>query len=262
MDSEPTLHLRAAEYSGSNPITGSITLEIADQVIEAELTASLTEAPFAAQLPIFQAIADELVVRGVAREAAGGRMVSCRPGCGACCRYAVPLAAVEARAIAALVAAMPEARRISVTARFAAARAALAAAGLSSDAAAFAATAPPDRERFVSRYIGLGLACPFLEAETCSIYADRPLVCREYLVSSPADACSDPKHDTVRGIPLAGRLSRAVMARCAEIESHGTVLLVDALAFAAAHLPAEPEYPGIELVLTTIAKLPGRSDGN
>src|SRR5262249_25604325 len=31
---------------------------------------------------------------------------------------------------------------------------------------------------------------PFLEDESCSIYADRPLICREYLVTSPAEDCS------------------------------------------------------------------------
>lgn len=46
-------------------------------------------------------------------------------------------------------------------------------------------------------------------------------------------------------------------ARGKEIEGHGTVLLVDALEWAGHHPAPEPEYPGIELALTTIAQLPG-----
>lgn len=259
----PTLHLRAADYPGANPITGTITLEIGDESVPALLTASLSEAPFDSLLPIFRAISDELTTRGIAREAAAGRAVSCRAGCGACCRQVVPLAAVEARAIAALVAAMPDARRAEVTTRFDNARATLAAAGVTTRAAEIAAMDRPARDAYGRAYFRLGLACPFLEDENCSIHPDRPLACREYLVTSPASACADPADASIRPVPLAGRASAAVTWRGKEIEGHGTVMLVDALDWAATHPAPEPEYPGIELALSTIAQLPGggRNDG-
>jgi Fe-S-cluster containining protein len=253
----PLLHLRASDYPGASPITGTITLAIGDESVPALLTASLTAAPFAAQLPIFQAITDELTARGIAREAAAGREVSCRAGCGACCRQPVPLAAVEARAIADLVAALPAARRAAVAARFAAARTALAEAGITTVAAEIAAMDRAARDAYGRRYFRLGLACPFLEDESCSIHAERPLSCREYLVTSPASACADPRDDSIRPVPLAGRPSAAVTARGKAIEGHGTVLMVDALDWAARHPAPEPEYPGVELALTTIAQLPG-----
>ena len=37
-------------------------------------------------------------------------------------------------------------------------------------------------------YFQLGIPCPFLEEESCSIYHDRPITCREYLVTSPPAA--------------------------------------------------------------------------
>jgi Fe-S-cluster containining protein len=264
MESPAPLQLRAADYPGANPITGTIMLEIGDESVPALLTASLSAAPYAAQLPIFHAITDALTARGIAREAEAGRQVSCRAGCGACCRQAVPLAAVEARATAALVDAMPVARRDAVIARFADARARIAAAGLTTKAADIAALDRSARDAYGRSYFRLGIACPFLDDESCSIHLDRPLACREYLVTSPAGACGDPSHDTIRPVPLAGRPSAAVTARGKQIEGHGTVLLVDALAFAEAHPAPAPEYPGIELALTTIAQLPGgtRPDGD
>jgi hypothetical protein len=39
-------------------------------------------------------------------------------------------------------------------------------------------------------YFRLGITCPFLEDGSCSIYEHRPLVCREYLVTSPAAHCA------------------------------------------------------------------------
>jgi Fe-S-cluster containining protein len=39
------------------------------------------------------------------------------------------------------------------------------------------------------RYWSLKIACPFLEDESCSIYADRPMICREYHVTTPVGYC-------------------------------------------------------------------------
>ena len=44
--------------------------------------------------------------------------------------------------------------------------------------------------------------CPFLDNEVCSIYADRPLACRELKVTSPPAHCSTPEQDGVIPLPL------------------------------------------------------------
>jgi hypothetical protein len=50
---------------------------------------------------------------------------------------------------------------------------------------------------FGLQYFNLVIPCPFLEDNSCSIYAERPLRCREYLVTSPAINCNSPTKDTV-----------------------------------------------------------------
>ena len=40
-----------------------------------------------------------------------------------------------------------------------------------------------------ARYLALGLVCPFLEDDSCSIYDERPFVCRRYLVTTPPALC-------------------------------------------------------------------------
>src|SRR5436305_2819221 len=55
-----------------------------------------------------------------------------------------------------------------------------------------------------ARYFNLGIDCPFLEDESCSIHPDRPLSCREYLVTSPAEHCTAPTRDTIRRVPTPG----------------------------------------------------------
>ena len=250
------LALCAGAYPGAVPITGTITLEIGDERVDALLTASRTPVPFESLLPIFRAITDELTTRGIAREAASGRLLSCRAGCGACCRQAVPLAAAEARASAAD---LPDDRRAIVTARFAAGRAVLAAAAVATELEAIERLDRNERNVLGARYFRLGIACPFLEDENCSIHSDRPLSCREYLVTSSAVEYADPMKGQVVGVALAGRPSAAVTERSREIEGHRTVVLIDALDWVASHPAATPEHPGIELALTTIAQLPGKS---
>ena len=39
---------------------------------------------------------------------------------------------------------------------------------------------------------GAGLTCPLLVDDACSIYPDRPFVCRQYFVTSPPELCVAP----------------------------------------------------------------------
>jgi Fe-S-cluster containining protein len=161
-------------------------------------------------LPVFRAVAEMIVELGVAAASARGETVSCRAGCGACCRQLVPISPVEARVLTELIDRLPEARRAVVDERFRDAAERLAAAGLLEKL--------EHPERFPDRdlhelgldYFRQGIACPFLEEESCSIYDERPIACREYLVTSPAAHCARPTAETVRIVPLAGKASTAL----------------------------------------------------
>jgi hypothetical protein len=41
-----------------------------------------------------------------------------------------------------------------------------------------------------------------LDEDSCTIYADRPFVCRQYLVTSPAALCQDPFNNPVEPLPM------------------------------------------------------------
>lgn len=135
------------------------------------------------------------LVNAVVAAAEAGEAISCRKGCGACCRQLVPVSRTEGERLLQLVAAMPPERRERLGARFFAAEAAIDAAGLASRAGR------SDRELSVA-YFALGLPCPFLEDESCSIHPDRPLVCREYLVTSPAELCAGPTQEGVTPVAV------------------------------------------------------------
>jgi hypothetical protein len=60
------------------------------------------------------------------------------------------------------------------------------------------------------RYFALGIACPFLEDERCTIHPIRPLRCREYLVASPAEHCAHPETKEIVGVKPPVLLSRVL----------------------------------------------------
>src|SRR5215831_17558480 len=138
-------------------------------------------------LPLLHKIDDHAVDLAVRRTEAEGKTVSCRKGCSACCRtQPVPVTPPEAYALWRLVENLPEPRRAEVRARFADRAQRL------RDAWLVDHYLPLDHDPDVTkeqvfdtarRYFRLGLACPFLEDDACSIYEDRPSACRRYLVT-------------------------------------------------------------------------------
>ena len=184
-------------------------------------------------LPAANDILAAVVGRGVEQS---GLPVSCRQGCGACCRQMVPISQPEARHLAALVEALPEPRRSAVRERFAQAHARVAASGLAERIAHPANLDDTQRQSLAIDYFRLGIACPFLDNEECSIYPDRPLVCREYLVTTPAEHCARPGYATVTRVGIAGRVSVAMgqLEPVTEERSVWWLPLVSALAWSAA----------------------------
>lgn len=176
-----------------------IALRLPAGGVELEVEAPDADVPVDRVLPLARALADKVVELTVLDVEEHGRSISCRAGCGACCRQLVPIGTPEAHRIAALVEAMPEPRRDEVRRRFAEAVRRLDASGQLADLEARDDWSQDDRRRVGMAYFELGGACPFLEDESCSIHPERPLACREYLVTSPAENCA---HPTPEGIAM------------------------------------------------------------
>ncbi len=243
------LALAAPVADTAAAMSGTVQLRVGGEALAVSVTVPADPVPLAALLPVFQGLADAIVETAARREAAAGRAVTCRAGCGACCRQIVPVSPSEARGLAALVAALPPGRRAAIEARFAAARAAGEA--LFARTRALGSAALDD---IGLAYFGLGIACPFLEAEACSIYPDRPLICREFLATSPPVECQRPGDDRVVGVPGTAHASQALTQVDASLERHDRMPLYDALAYTAAQ-PSPPAHPGPALVQAVFARL-------
>jgi Fe-S-cluster containining protein len=170
--------------------TATLRLAVGELRIVHPITVPSAPVPAAEIVPALQGL-----VNAVVETAEMGKVISCRKGCGACCRQLVPVSRTEGERLLQLVEAMPADRRDALRTRFAAAEAAIAEAGLADR------KGRSDRE-LSAAYFALGVPCPFLEEESCSIHPERPLVCREYLVTSPAELCSGLMQEGVTPVPV------------------------------------------------------------
>jgi Fe-S-cluster containining protein len=234
----------------SEPRTARIVLGLPAGRIELEVAVPPGEARVEQFLPLARALLEQIVDITVTEVQSEGRRISCRAGCGACCRQLVPIGEAEARAVRDLVEAMPEPRRLEIRARFTAALQRLDAAGLLEQLRARDGWEPGRHRQVGLAYFRQGIPCPFLEDESCSIHPDRPLACREYLVTSPAEFCADPKVDQVEGVKLPTSIWSAV-ARLDPVppgqKSIRWVPLVLALEWAEAHPEPSPARPAAQL---------------
>lgn len=160
-------------------------------------------------LPILHGLTNIVMDIATKEAEAGGEQISCKKGCGACCRQLAPVTGFEARRLRDLVDEMPEPRQSQVKARFADVKERLQKAGLYDKLLSPEKFTDAEIRPLGLEYFQQGIPCPFLEEESCSIHPDRPIKCREYLVTSPAENCSKPTPESVHCIELPGKVSDA-----------------------------------------------------
>ena len=183
-------------------VTGSVRINIGGQPLDLQMTVPAKPVKPQRMLPIFQQMATNFVsLSETAVENAGGK-ISCRKGCGACCRQPVPLAEIETYKIAEMVEAMPEPRRTEIKKRFADAWHHFADIGWFERLDECFNLSPEERNKVILEYFYEGIPCPFLEDESCSIHLERPVICREYLVTTPAENCSKPTAENIRMVEI------------------------------------------------------------
>jgi Fe-S-cluster containining protein len=196
--------------SSAQTVTANVNLNLSGTPVVVEITVPLAPFPLPMLLPTFRSLAETIVDQAVENTKSEALTISCRSGCGACCRQLVPISEVEARLIRDLVRDFPEPRRSTVLARFVEARRRLEEAGLLEMLLRPETFSDGQLRPIGLSYFAQGIPCPFLENESCSIYDERPIACREYLVTSPAEHCAKPSQETVHCVELAAKVSRAV----------------------------------------------------
>ena len=216
-----------------------LQLRILGEIVAIEAPEPPERARLDEVLPLLRDIDNRAVDLAVKRTEADGKTVSCRKGCSACCRaQPVPTTPPEAYALLRLVDCLPEPHRTEVRQQFADRVRRLREAGLVDHFLKRDESLTMEEARDMARrYFRLGLVCPFLENDACSIYEDRPFVCRQYLVTSPAELCRDPFANPVEVIPMPVAAASAMLRTATAYLGvpQFTVPLTLVLEYAAAH---------------------------
>jgi Fe-S-cluster containining protein len=223
-------------------------------------------------LPVLQSIDDSLLSAVSEQLGENGLSISCKAGCGACCRQMVPLSIFEAEALSTWIATLaPETRQI-LAQRFHQALLSLSSAGIVERLVSQDWQADMDfAQELVFDYFFAGVPCPFLQDESCSIHPIRPLACREYLVTSDPSRCVDPRTLEADPVRLPVRLSRVLNRMGAELEpdSRGWIPLVFLFAWmeSGAHPGAAITGTGPEVLYEFVRRMefagkPAQTDGN
>ena len=191
-------------------ITGNVKITIGGKPLAIELTVPAKPVKPQRMLPVFQGMSNLFVKIGEKAVGAAGQKISCRKGCGACCRQPVPLAEIETHQIAELVESMSEPRRTEIKKRFEEAWRHFMELGWFERLDAAATESLESRRKVAAEYFHENVPCPFLENESCSIHENRPLACREYLVTSPVEYCSSLSGEKIKMVPLLAKPSETV----------------------------------------------------
>lgn len=244
-----------------------IKLELVEGDIEAEI--ELPDGPMRLVELAFEMVGLSGVVAGMAERQGKkiGREVSCRKGCGACCRQLVPVSPPEAAMIAEMVETMAEPDRSRYMERFAKIEETLAETELKEkiDHLMDPELTKDDHAKIADEYFRLQIPCPFLEEESCSIYENRPSICREYLVSSPPEMCDDPHTQPVKRLPCSVRLSEPLAWTWGKLMAESPQLVPLSLALAWDRKNPKTRRAGadsgalLEELLAGIARMANRS---
>ena len=184
-----------------------VKLRIGEVPVQLTVTVANKQTKQDILLPFLRELDQKSEDIAVAKTVAQGDNVKCTKGCSACCYQLIPLSQIEARYIGKLVERMPKNKRQKIQNRFDEAYITIKDAGIMDDLMNSGQISESLTE-FALKYFGLKIACPFLEDNSCSIYSERPLRCREYLVTNPAVYCANPTKETIQLVLFPVRTSQ------------------------------------------------------
>jgi len=187
----------AAEHLQSGAKILTLELDILGEPACLDLKVTDGPARLADIAPLSRTISTKLALATLNRLSSRGQRVPCRKGCSACCNYLVPLSVPEAFRIAEELSAMPAIEsRTLVQSSLDTSRIIL-----DRSPEYFEMREPAEAnngirsEQLGNWYAGLGIACPFLSDGLCLTYEQRPIACREHVVTNSAVSCDAASKD-------------------------------------------------------------------
>lgn len=210
------------QQSSSNPLeTFRLSLPTRAGDLQAEISVPTSFIPVSDIVPLMRSLGEQALTLEEQKVQQAGQTISCRKGCGACCRVLVPVSPPEAFTLKKRVEQLPASQRDRYLQRLATVKDTLNKTGLLGRLVQLSETrtqlSDEDMEPINQAYYTQRLPCIFLEDEACSIYEFRPAACREYLVTSPAEFCQDMTDPAVKPVSVPFRIATVLSLMWAKL---------------------------------------------
>lgn len=255
MTKEPTQTILCEPEETKNSYRSEIVeleIEIPGEVVYFRIGIEDKQARLSDIVQLARTISNKLVLTVLDGVSKNGQSITCCKGCSACCSYLIPLSVPEAFRLREELLSLPANKSNQI---------------LNScfdTAERILDNRPPtlslknspksaqSQTGLISKwYSGLKLACPFLSDGLCMLYEQRPLACREHIVSGSAILCQTSHKGDPNVVPMPVSILEALSQLTAELEQSDieAVMLPFAFAWAQDNLHrAERTWPLVTMV--------------
>jgi Fe-S-cluster containining protein len=228
-------------------------IDVLDEPVRFRISLAQEQAKLSEIVPLARAISERLSLAVTDKLRRNGKFVSCHKGCAACCSYLVPLSVPEAFRLREEVLAMPQERAGTILRSFLDSAKRI----LDSEFQEYSVNElshtniPVQKNQLSKWYAELKLTCPFLSDGICTTYEQRPIACREHLVTGSASLCEALRADEPDVVKIPVSILECVGELVAELEQSEVeaIMMPLALPWAQENLErAERTWPAVTMV--------------
>ncbi|HAL45256.1 MAG: hypothetical protein A2Y12_11195 [Planctomycetes bacterium GWF2_42_9] len=181
-----------------------------------------------------------------------GQKVPCKKGCCSCCSSLIPMSVPEVFRLLEDFLEMPNEKSNSLLRNCIQSAQQILNKTRQNECLKNFAEKGKDKTNQISDWYGeLGIVCPFLTDGICSIYEERPLACREHIVSDTSTSCKKNSKSKPKVVPMQVSVLEALGQLTSELEGTDVeaIMLPFSLAWAQDnHKRAQRKWPAEEMV--------------
>ncbi len=257
IEKSPIIVLDESEGAGDNCNSSSeiisLDLDIFGEPVHFRIGVSQRQARLADIVPLSRTLSTKLAIAVLNKLSKDGKFVPCRKACSACCSYLIPLSIPEVfRLRQELLALSPDQREMVLKACLDTAKVILNNLPENIEINESIEMNGQIQTGWLSRwYSGLKQPCPFLSHGLCTIYEQRPIACREHIVTGSAILCEAEWQDGSQVVQMPLSIIECLGHLTAELEQSAieAVMLPLALPWAQENLARhERQWPAIMMV--------------
>jgi len=230
----------------------SFELAVGGKTVQFRINVAAKQATLADIVPLARRLSTKLAVLFLEMLRENGQSIPCCKGCSACCSYLIPLSVPEVFRLREELLAIPSSKSSRILNSYIiAAKKILDKSHEDIDANKLTKNNLTQTDEIIKWYANLKLTCPFLSDGLCMLYKQRPLACREHMVTGSSFFCQPDHRGKPNVVPMQVSILEALGLLTAELEQSDVeaVILPLALPWAQDNLwRSRQTWPAVTMV--------------